>query len=127
MPAETAIIRRLQKIIVCTEMRFIMRQVSAHRFYRTWLLIPHFHALKPCDVLCAITGRLYSSRLQLEERKAWLCFLFVAIQTVVIDGEIEQFTEQRECRIKGVHIQAKVPLDDCVLKVFMDQSSHKFW
>lgn len=54
--------RRLQKTIVCTEMRFIMRQLSAHRFYRTWLQIPHFHALKPCDVLCAITGRLYSSR-----------------------------------------------------------------
>jgi hypothetical protein len=92
MPAVTAIIRRLQKTIVCTEMRFIMRQVSAHRFYRTSLQIPHFHALKLCDVLCAIMGRLYSSRLQLEERKAWLCFLFVAIQTVVIDGEIKQFT-----------------------------------
>jgi len=43
-------------------------------------------------VRCVVCNHGEAVFFQLEERKAWLCFLFVAIQTVVIDGEIEQFT-----------------------------------
>ncbi|KAH9327209.1 hypothetical protein KI387_007387, partial [Taxus chinensis] len=61
MPVGTAITRSLQRTIVFTEMRYTIQRVSAHRFYRMWLMIPHFLALKLCVVLHAIMGRLYFS------------------------------------------------------------------